>query len=84
VDLLGLTTGTEQDLEVDGDWLPLAIEKSVLPPDGYTWSSEDKIPDARIARHAQVVVAYNAGKKIKYRIKANRSSRRDALPERRD
>lgn len=68
-----LNTWTEQDIKVDGDWLPLAIEKGVLPPDDYTWSSEDKIPTPELRGTHEVVIAYNADKKIKYRIKHGES-----------
>jgi hypothetical protein len=68
-----LNTWKEEDLRVDGEWLQLAIEKGVLPPDDYTWSWEAKIPTRELRGTHEVVVAVNADKKIKYRIRQGES-----------
>jgi hypothetical protein len=68
-----LNTWQEEDLRVDGEWLELAMEKGVLPPDDYTWSREDKIPTRELRGTHEVVVAVNADKKIKYRIRQGES-----------
>lgn len=54
---------------------PLAIEKGVLEGSvkDYTWSAEDRIPTRELRGTHQVVVAVNAEKKIKYRIKQGES-----------
>ena len=65
----------EDDLEVDGEWLTLAIEKGILqgPESSYTWSSENKVPSRELRGTHQVVVAFNAEKRIKYRIRQGES-----------
>jgi hypothetical protein len=70
-----LKTWKEEDTKVDGEWLVIAIEKGVLPGpiSDYTWSSEDKIPTRELRGTHQVVVALNAEKKIKYRIRRGES-----------
>lgn len=68
-----LNTWKEEDVKVDGEWLALAIEEGVLPPGDYTWSSEDKIPTRELRGTHEVVIAFNADKKIRYRIKQGES-----------
>lgn len=70
-----LNAWKEEDTKVDGEWLAVAIEKGVLPGpiSDYTWSSEDKIPTRELRGTHQVVVALNAAKKIKYRIRQGES-----------
>jgi hypothetical protein len=65
----------EEDIKVDHQWLAVAIEKGVLrgPISDYSWSSEDKIPTRELRGTHQVVVALNAEKKIKYRIRQGES-----------
>src|SRR5205807_906149 len=60
-----LQTWREEDITVDDEWLPLAIEKGILagPLSDYTWSSEHKIPTRELRGTHQVVVAFNEEKK---------------------
>ncbi len=70
-----LRTWEEKDVTVDGEWLPVAVDKGILPGpiSDYTWSSEEKIPTRELKGTHQVVVAVNAEKKIRYRIRQGQS-----------
>ena len=61
---------SEADLQVDEEWLPLAIEKGHLQGSlaEYTWSWASKVPTRELRGTHQVVYAYNSEKQIKYRI----------------
>ncbi|MGQ3048078.1 MAG: hypothetical protein ACT6Q8_19730 [Niveispirillum sp.] len=65
-----LRSWSEQDIEVDSDWLRLAISKGVL--DGseadYAWLLEKRLPSMELTGTHQAVVAVNTDKRIKYRI----------------
>ena len=65
-----LHTWTEQDLRVDEEWLPLAIEKGILPgpEEQYMWSWATHVATRELKGTHQVVVALNEERKIKYRI----------------
>jgi hypothetical protein len=60
----------ETDIEVDDEWLELAIEKGVLTHEvgDYMWVSESRVPTRELRGTAKVVVAVNADRRIKYRI----------------
>lgn len=73
-DLLGrykdFTAWEEADLQVDGEWLSLALSKNQLPghAEDYFWSAEEKVPTRKLKGTHQVVIAYNEKSKIKHRI----------------
>ncbi len=60
----------ERDVEVDCEWLQLALEKGVL--DGteqdYDWRMLKNAPTLELQKTHSVVVALNRQKKIRYRI----------------
>lgn len=58
------------DLEVDRDWLPLAIEKGLLEgaPGDYVWVRPEKIPTYELKESHKVVIFFNKDKKEAYRI----------------
>ncbi len=60
----------EQDIEVDAEWLDVAIEKGILPGPGsdYGWMSERRVPTAELKRTVSPVIAHNDERKIKYRL----------------
>jgi hypothetical protein len=49
-----LTAWSEQDLQVDGKWLDLALQKGVLEGQAsdFLWSREEKGADPRVERDA--------------------------------
>lgn len=61
---------SEQDLEVDREWLALAIAKGLLAASeqDYTWCRLDKVPTRELKGTHQVVVALNEEERILYRI----------------
>jgi hypothetical protein len=65
-----LSKWTEEDLQVDEEWLSVAIEKGLLQgsPSDYTWSWASKVPTRELKGTHQVVYAFNKEKQIKYRI----------------
>jgi len=81
-DLLGrfkdLATWAEADLLVDGDYLPLALAKGHLQgsAEEFTWSREEKVPTRELRGTHRVVIAFNAERKVKYRICRGRSDDR--------
>jgi hypothetical protein len=79
-----LSTWTEADLLVDGDYLPLALTAGHLQgaESDFMWSREEKVPSRELRGTHRVVVAYNADKKIKYRITQGRSDDRLILMKR--
>lgn len=60
----------ESDIEVDSDWLELAIEKGILPgPSGdYQWINESRVPSAELRGTHSPIIAHNDERKIRYRI----------------
>ena len=60
----------EKDIEVDGEWLDIAIEKGLLPaPIGnYAWLAEKGVPTLELKGTNQVVIAHNDETRIRYRI----------------
>lgn len=65
-----LSSWSETDLKVDGDYLDLALAKRHLTGAAadYAWVREERVPTVELSGTHQVVVAYNAEKKIKYRL----------------
>jgi hypothetical protein len=60
----------EKDLPVDREWLGLAIEDGCVtgPIGKFVWASEERVPTIELKGEAQVVIAYNDERKIRYRI----------------
>jgi hypothetical protein len=60
----------ERDIEVDSDWLGLAIEKAILPgPDSdYQWMNESRVPSAELRTTYSPVIAHNDERRIRYRL----------------
>ncbi len=81
-DLLGrfkdLSIWTEADLLVDGEYLPLALAKGQIEgsAEEFVWSREERVPTRELSGTHRVVIAYNADKKIKYRLCQGRSDDR--------
>ena len=73
-----LSTWTEADLLVDGDYLTLALAKGLIEGSAgeLVWSREEKVPTRELRGTHHVVIAFNADKKIKYRICQGRSDDR--------
>ena len=71
----------EGDLEVDREWLPLALSKGQL--DGkesdYAWVRENRVPTVELRGTARVVIAYNQHAKVRYRICRGRADDRMIL-----
>lgn len=65
-----LTSWIEQDLEVDAEWLPLAISKGILEGSEtqYAWAKSPSVATKELQGTHQIVIARNDEKKIKYRI----------------
>lgn len=65
-----LSTWKEEDIEVDGEWLGLALEKNVLSgvPDQFAWVRLRSLPTAELKGSHAAVVAVNESKRLKYRI----------------
>lgn len=65
-----LTNWDEKDIEVDAEWLDLALQKGVL--DGkvgdYSWPAERRVPTLELKGEHAVVIAINKDKRLKYRI----------------
>src|SRR6476646_7680354 len=60
----------DEDVEVDNEWLDLAINKGVLEgkPGDYEWTRLISLPTAELKGTHSAVVAINKEKRIKYRI----------------
>lgn len=73
-DLMGqfkdLATWEEDDLLVDGNYLPLALARGHLQggAEEFTWSREEAVPTRELRGTHRVVIAFNAERKVKYRI----------------
>ena len=69
----------EQDLEVDREWLGLAIKSGIVPggKHDFRWSSSRQVATRELKNTHQTVLAYNEDKKICYRIVRGRG--RDQL-----
>src|SRR5688500_4904826 len=76
-----LKSWEEKDLPVDREWLGLAIEAGrVTGPIGkFAWASEERVPTLELKGEAQVVIAHNNEKKIRYRIVQGRCGDRNIL-----
>jgi hypothetical protein len=61
---------SETEIEVDGDWLELALEKGVLShsADDYAWVAERRVQTAELKGSLKVVIAANSEGRIRYRI----------------
>jgi hypothetical protein len=60
----------DEDVEVDNEWLDLAINKGVLKgkPGDYEWTRLISLPTPELKGTHSAVVAINNEKRIKYRI----------------
>lgn len=60
----------EDDIEVDNEWLELAIQNKIVesPQESYSWSALKHVPTRELKGTHQVVIAINKDKKLKYRI----------------
>ncbi len=60
----------EKDIEVDNEWLPLAIKKGILEgkPEDYVWPQERHVPTHELNGKLSVVIAINEEKRLKYRV----------------
>jgi hypothetical protein len=76
-----LSAWQEADLLVDNEYLPLALSKGVLQgaEADYLWSNEDKAATRELRGTHHVVIAFNADKKVKYRIVRGRAHDRAIL-----
>ena len=65
-----LTAWTEDDIEVDAEWLDLALGKGVLTgqPNDFAWINERSLPTRELQGTHTAVVAHNDEKRIRYRI----------------
>ena len=65
-----LTKWDQADIEVDSDWLDLALTEGVLPgsADQYRWMNERRVPSAELRGTHNVIVAINKDKRLKYRV----------------
>lgn len=65
-----LSKWKEEDIEVDNEWLELAIKSNIIssPQESYIWSSLKHVPTRELKETHQVVIAINKDKKLKYRI----------------
>ncbi len=65
-----LDTWTNEDLEVDKEWLPLALELGILDgaENDYRFVSRRKVPTLELKGTHQVVAAHNKYRKIIYQI----------------
>jgi hypothetical protein len=79
-----LSTWTEADLLVDGDYLALALAAGQLAgaETDFVWSREEKVPSRELRGTHRVVVAFNADKKVTYRITQGRAGDRLILMRR--
>jgi hypothetical protein len=79
-----LSAWTEADLLVDGDYLGLALAAGHLEgaETDFLWSREEKVPSRELRGTHRVVVAFNADKKVKYRITQGRAGDRLILMRR--
>jgi hypothetical protein len=70
-----LASWSEQDIQVDSEWLPLALSKGVLigAEEHYRWSMLSSVPTRTLKGTHELVYAYNKEKKIKYRILRGRT-----------
>lgn len=64
------TKWDEKDLQVDQDWLGLALQNGHLDGDiaDYGWMGERQVPSAELRGSHSVVIAVNKDKRVKYRI----------------
>ena len=76
-----LSAWQEADLLVDNEYLALALSKGVLQgaETDYLWSNEDKVATRELRGTHHVVIAFNADKKVKYRIVRGRAHDRAIL-----
>ena len=60
----------ERDVEVDMEWLEVALEKGILDgtKDDYRWRLLKEVPTLELKETHSVVIAINKDKKLKYRI----------------
>lgn len=71
----------QKDLEVDRDWLPLALKHNLLSGTeaDYRWVALRRVPTLELEGTHQIAVAYNDDKKIIYRIVRDHPNRRSVL-----
>ena len=60
----------EADIEVDHEWLDLAIQRNILSGEtsDYVWAAEKRVPTLELKGEYAVVIAINKEKRLKYRI----------------
>jgi len=60
----------QQDMEVDGEWLPLALKKGILQGNeiDYQWVSHRRVPTCELNGQSAVIIPNNENKKIVNRI----------------
>jgi hypothetical protein len=60
----------EADIQVDNEWLDLALEKKVIEgtSDLFSWARLERVPTLELKGTHHTVIAINKDKKIKYRI----------------
>ncbi len=65
-----LDTWDNEDLEVDNEWLQLALQKGILSgvEGDYSWPLLRSVPTLQLKSSHEVVTAHNADKKVLYRI----------------
>ena len=76
-----LDSWEQQDLEVDREWLPLALEHEILSGDqeDYYYASLRRVPTLELKGTHSVVAAYNAETKTIHRIVQGRPDDRLVL-----
>ena len=65
-----LSSWPAEDLLVDSEWLPLALERDHLPGEeqDYAWARAERVPTLELKESHEVVVAHNSEKKVLYRV----------------
>lgn len=76
-----VSSWSNEDLEVDSEWLELALQKEVLAGvlTDYGWASLRSVPSRELQGTHEVVTAHNADKKVLYRIVRGRKDDRIVL-----
>ena len=65
-----LSSWGSEDLEVDSDWLALALQKGILAgkEGDYSWVRLRSVPTRELQGTNEVISAHNADRKVLYRI----------------
>ena len=77
-------TWEESDIMVDKKWLKLALEHGLLDGNGgdYLYANQSHVSSMELERSAEVVLAVNAARRIKYRITIGTTKRLGVLMKR--